>query len=366
MSDQSGFPGPSNFPPQNQQPQPFGSPMPPQGMPPQGMPPQTGGYGPPPGMPPQAGGYGPPPGVGPAAQWGTAPLGSWTPGQTPGGGKRRGGLIIVTLVAVVGLSAAAFLILHKGENDANNAIKTANSQIADVLATVPTFTDVSIPLINVPAGVTVPAAVTVPTAVTVPAAVTVPTPVTVPAAVTVPANQTGTTIAVPVSTLPVTTLAVPPTTPADANFFAGTGITDGVAKIATARSASPLRILEANLYTTYLIADVQDPGTPANVDEFILRNGTVGPSAPVDITGGGDLESNLFSDSDVNWNAIPGLVGAALTQIPIEGAKVTHVHVARNLPFSPDIQIRVFVDGTRGSGYLDADAQGNITKVTQP
>ncbi len=356
MSDQSGFPGPSNFPPQNQPPQPFGSPMPPQGMPPQGMPPQ--------GVPPQVGGYGPPPGVGPGAQWGTAPLGSWTPGQTPGGGKSRGGLIIVTIVAVLGLSTAAFLILHKSQNDANNAIKTANSQIADVLATVPTFPNVNIPPITVPTGIDVPT-ITAPAGVTVPAAVTVPGVATV-ATVTTPIDPTATTIAVPVSTLPATTVAVPPTTPGEVNFFAGTGITDGVAKIATARGASPLRILEANLYTTYLIADVQDPGTPANVDEFMLRNGTVGTSSPVTLSGGGDLESNLFSDSDVNWNAIPGLVGAALTQIPIEGAKVTHVHVARNLPFSPDIQIRVFVDGTRGSGYLDADAQGNIITVTQP
>ena len=40
-------------------------------------------------------------------------------------------------------------------------------------------------------------------------------------------------------------------------------------------------------------------------------------------------------------------------------------HVARNLPFSPDVQIRVFVSaGPRGGGgYIDADAQGNIISV---
>ena len=83
------------------------------------------------------------------------------------------------------------------------------------------------------------------------------------------------------------------------------------------------------------------------------------------LTGDGDLEANLFSDSEVNWNAIPGLVGAALAQIPIEGANVSHVHISRNLPFTADIQIRVFVDGTRTSGYLDADSQGNILTVNQ-
>ena len=50
---------------------------------------------------------------------------------------------------------------------------------------------------------------------------------------------------------------------------------------------------------------------------------------------------------------------------PIEGAEVTHIFIQRNLPFSDVVQIRVFVNGTRGSGYLDADAQGNILAVNQ-
>ncbi|HRE01312.1 MAG TPA: hypothetical protein PLV68_08420, partial [Ilumatobacteraceae bacterium] len=72
---------------------------------------------------------------------------------------------------------------------------------------------------------------------------------------------------------------------------------------------------------------------------------------------------NLFSDNEVNWAAIPGLREAALAQIPIEGAEVTHVIVQRNLPFTDQVVIRVYVNGTRSSGYLEADAQGNVTKV---
>lgn len=46
-------------------------------------------------------------------------------------------------------------------------------------------------------------------------------------------------------------------------------------------------------------------------------------------------------------------------------AEVTHIIVHRNLPFTDTIQIRVFVNGTRSSGYLDADAQGNVLAVNQ-
>ena len=42
---------------------------------------------------------------------------------------------------------------------------------------------------------------------------------------------------------------------------------------------------------------------------------------------------------------------------------MTHISIQRNLPFTDTVQIRVFVNGTRGSGYLDADAQGNVIAV---
>lgn len=148
------------------------------------------------------------------------------------------------------------------------------------------------------------------------------------------------------------------------NLFAGTGAGDAIAAIAEARAANPLKALEVNLYPEYVIAQVQDPNTPANVDEFMFRDSQVSDPNPVKLFGEGDLESNLFSAGDVNWGAVPGLVAAALQQINIEGGQVTHIHISRNLPFTSDIQIRVFVDGTRQDGYLDADAKGNITNVT--
>ena len=340
MSDQPGFPGPSNYPPQQPfQTSPFGAP----GMQPPMQPPMPPGMQPPPQpgfqpgfqptFPPQ-----PPPmtfGQQPAAAWGP---GFGTGGTPPKGSGGRTGLIIAVVVATVGLSVAGWLITRDTENKAVRTLDTLNVTIPTfepVVTTVPTIAQVTIP--------TIPA-LTVPT--------TVVDHTVVPATV-----APDTTVPKPATTLP----APPPAV----NLFDGTQANDVIAAVAAARAASPLRILEADFYPTYALAQVQDPNTPANVDEFDWRNGNVAPPAPVQLTGDGDLESNLFSDNEVNWNSLPGLVGAALAQIPIEGAQVTHIHIARNLPFTADVQIRVFVDGTRKSGYLDADAQGNIIAVNQ-
>jgi hypothetical protein len=383
MSDQPGFSGPPNFPPQG--PPPFGQPPPPPGP-----------YGPPPGGP---GPYGPAPG-GPNPQWGTGPT-AWTPAQAGvstgggGGGGSRAGLIIVVILAVVGLSVAGFLILRKNENDANDAIKTANSQIEEALYTLPTIPDFTIPEITIP-NITIPGGGTLPNitapeltipsipGLTIPSipGVTIPDftipDLTIPGIEGIPCSAIPSFPSVPGVTFPEIPCVDdsdppgkngPPTTvpegPGDANFFADRQAADGVAAIASETGASPLRILEVNLYPTYVIADVQDPNATTNVVEYMLRDNRVGDPAPVTLTGDGDLETNLFSDTDVNWAAIPTLVGSALENIDKDGS-VTHVHVARNLPFSSDIQIRVFVDAGSGGGaggYVDADAQGKIVSV---
>jgi hypothetical protein len=42
---------------------------------------------------------------------------------------------------------------------------------------------------------------------------------------------------------------------------------------------------------------------------------------------------------------------------------VTHVIVKRGLPFSKDMRIFVYVNGTRKSGMLTADGKGHVLKV---
>lgn len=291
---------------------------PPAGWPPAGAPPAGG--------PPNIA-FGAP-AVGPPTSFGTpATTPSWMPQDVPTPPSNRGrnvALGVMALIALGGAAAVAFLVTSSDDDP-----KTVEPATTLAVVTLP----ISIPTIPTLPSVTVPEITVAPG----------DTPTTVP------------TTAAPATTVPV--VEAP-------NLFTGTQAADVIAEIGVARGAAPLRILEAIIYPGYAFAQVQDPNIPVNVDEYQWR-GTLGAPAPVTLTGDGDLEANLFSDTEVNWAAIPALVEAALAQIPIEGAEVTHVIVHRNLPFTDTVQIRVFVNGTRGSGYLDADAQGNVLAVNQ-
>ncbi|HRE01311.1 MAG TPA: hypothetical protein PLV68_08415, partial [Ilumatobacteraceae bacterium] len=71
-------------------------------------------------------------------------------------------------------------------------------------------------------------------------------------------------------------------------LFSGTQAGDVIAQVAAARGASPLRLLQAVIYPTYAFAQVQDPGIPANVDEYSWRDGNLSAPAPVRLTGSGE------------------------------------------------------------------------------
>ena len=73
--------------------------------------------------------------------------------------------------------------------------------------------------------------------------------------------------------------------------------------------ASGVRALEFTFWFPtdsgpYAALQSQDPAVPANVDERDWRNGKVADPAPVKLTGEGDLEANLFTISEINWDAI--------------------------------------------------------------
>jgi hypothetical protein len=312
MNNPPGFPDP--LPPQ---PSFGGQPLPPQAPLPPGIP---GAPGVPPSFP--SGPVGPNPAPGQPSWMPQTP----TPSPESGGSKTAYVLLGVAVVIILGL--VAFFVTQLGDDEEAAGDPTAASL---------TIPEVTIPEITIPQ-ITIPQ-ITIPQ-------ITIPGVTTAPSAV-------------------VPTQPAAPTTTAPLDLLTSDQLPAVIAQIATARGAAPLRILSANLYGEYVIVQVQDPNISANVDQYMWRNGTVGTPDPVTLTGDGDLESNLFSDTEVNWAAIPGLVATALAQIPIEGATVTHINVERNLPFSADVQIRVFVDGTRGSGFLDADAQGNVLEVNQ-
>jgi hypothetical protein len=124
--------------------------------------------------------------------------------------------------------------------------------------------------------------------------------------------------------------------------------------------------------TAYASLQSQDPAAPANVDERAWRNGKVGEPNPVKLSGDGTLEENLFPLESVNWAAVaaaldgaPALVEQQLGATIENGDGVTHIIAEKDLPFSANTVVRVYVDGgarTTG-GYVQYLADGTLDKV---
>jgi hypothetical protein len=244
-----------------------------------------------------------------------------------------------------------WFVLASGDDDSPSSattvpVTTVPVTVPPVLSslaelTVPTIPEITVPEITVPE-ITVPE-ITVPE-VTLPQ-IRVPRDITVPTIpnITVPTNEP----------------------PGAVNLFTGTQAGAMVADVAAARGADPLRILQVVIYPTYAFAQVQDPNQPTYVDEFPWRDGRVGTSQPVRLFGDGDLESNLFSSTEVAWDAIPAAIATAAEQAAIPDGEITHVIVERDLPFKPDIVVRVYVNSPRESAYVEFDSQGNVLEVVK-
>jgi hypothetical protein len=239
--------------------------------------------------------------------------------------------VVVAVVALIGLAAGAVLVLGGGDDDPSPSATRPVDDIDDDPVAPATDAPVSTEEVTVTE-----------------APVTSEAPASVPA-VTEPAT-------------PDTTV-VPIAVPEPVDLFSGDQARDMIAEVAAARGADPLRILRTAIYPTYSFTQVQDPTIPENVDEYGWRDGLLGEPAPVRLVGGGDLEANLFSDTDVRWKVIPDLVAGALDVTEIADGEVTHVIVQRNLPFSDQVVIRVYVNSPRQSGFIETDAQGNVIRV---
>jgi hypothetical protein len=124
--------------------------------------------------------------------------------------------------------------------------------------------------------------------------------------------------------------------------------------------AGQTRITDAGIYPGYAVFTAQDPDRPRNLDRYYY-DGEFDPPEPVMVSATDTPETELFSVEAVNWAAIPGLVQTALDELDLEGGEVTYASVFR---ISGVITIQIPVTGTRMSGTLRADAQGNVTEIT--
>jgi hypothetical protein len=123
-----------------------------------------------------------------------------------------------------------------------------------------------------------------------------------------------------------------------------------------------IRALEFKIYGDYAQMQVQDPAKPENVDQYNYR-GEISAPIPVRLHGSGNLADNLFSLDEVAFDRIPALAAEAMKKMPIEGGHVVYILVKRDLPWTKDVRIIVYLDGTRKGGRLKADGKGHVLEV---
>ncbi|MCU1398185.1 MAG: hypothetical protein JWN62_1294, partial [Acidimicrobiales bacterium] len=83
-----------------------------------------------------------------------------------------------------------------------------------------------------------------------------------------------------------------------------------------------------------------------------------------DITSSGvpqDLTFRLFTEADVNWEAIGALVQQAPGLLGLADGQVTQVQVQRiGTGNPPPVVIDLYVDGPSGKGFVEASASGEV------
>lgn len=142
-----------------------------------------------------------------------------------------------------------------------------------------------------------------------------------------------------------------------------TGFGDG-ARVATTGLAvlgSERALVEVVLYDGYgIVVGVAPNG---DVDRVVVRGGGAEQPSPLPTAMVNDPEGARFAATDLDWGIVPGLVDRTPVDLDMADAKVSHVIVEKNLPFSPELVIRVYVSGPRASGRIDYFADGRLMRA---
>jgi hypothetical protein len=129
---------------------------------------------------------------------------------------------------------------------------------------------------------------------------------------------------------------------------------------------NPVRVLEMAVYPGYVIAQIQDPKTPLNVDGYEMR-GDVQRTGPVKFTGKQPTEKDLlnatFDIKEIDFTKLATMIKEAPVKTEVPDGKVSHVMIKKQLPFSNKTSIRIFVNGERKDGNLEYNPDGTVKKI---
>lgn len=161
---------------------------------------------------------------------------------------------------------------------------------------------------------------------------------------------------------------IPVASPAAAtgeSFLTEAGYATVVAEIAAAVGTPDAQLVDLTVFPDHFVFSAVDPAAPTELNEWTYVNGAVLGSAPVDY--GGDveaLEANLFPAASLTPQAIGLFASEAVTLSGVEGGELQHVRVARNLPFSEDVQLTGYVTSERNSKTVTGNVEGQVLKVS--
>lgn len=103
---------------------------------------------------------------------------------------------------------------------------------------------------------------------------------------------------------------------------------------------------------------IQDPDKPENVDDYLFQNGKWQEPQPVQLSGGGSMEDNVFPLSQIKFETVNSIFKqVAEKSKEIEGAEELDIAFYSMNPATGDLKWRTNVQGTRGSysGIFNAD-----------
>jgi hypothetical protein len=127
------------------------------------------------------------------------------------------------------------------------------------------------------------------------------------------------------------------------------------------------RVLEINVYPSYVFTEVQDAAQRSHVDRYQLREGLWRDPTPVKLMGRKKTEEAInaavFDVNEVALSELSKLAKDAPARLKVEGPTVSHIAIRRPLPFDKEVSIRVFVNGARSNGYVDYDKKGVFQKA---
>ena len=111
---------------------------------------------------------------------------------------------------------------------------------------------------------------------------------------------------------------------------------------------------------------IQDPAKPENVDDYLFQNGKWQEPQPVQISGGGSMDDNVFPLSDIKFETVANINKQVEAKSKdIEGAQpLEALYYAMN-PATGELRWMASVQGTRGNYTGMFNADGSLKSFDQ-